>query len=103
MGQVARSTGRLSAASDVQSFARLDRRRGPKTLEGPAATVVAVSACETETRDLTTPHQLLTSKGADMAERTRGPDPVDRWTRTSGVNITPPTRTGPVTTTHTIA
>lgn len=103
MGQVSRSRGRLSAASDVQSFARLDWRRGPKTLEGPAATVVAVSVCDTVTRDLTTPNRCESSKGADMAERTRGPDPVDRWTRTSGVNITPPTRTGPVTTTHTIA
>ncbi len=43
---------------------------------------------------------LNSYEGADMAESTRGPDPVDRWTRNSGVNITPPTRTGPVTTTR---
>lgn len=43
------------------------------------------------------------SEGADMAKRTRGPDPVDRSTRISGVKITPPTLAGPVTTTPTAA
>lgn len=47
-----------------------------------------------------TPHHY---EGADMAKSTRGPDPVDRWTRTSGVNITPLARTVPVTTTRTVA
>lgn len=42
-------------------------------------------------------------EGADMAKNTRGRDPVDRWTRNSGVNITPLARTGPVTTTPTVA
>lgn len=31
-----------------------------------------------------------------MAQSTRGPNPVDRWTRTSGVNITPPMIAVPV-------
>lgn len=38
-------------------------------------------------------------EGADMAKNTRGPAPHDRWTRDTGVNITPPTHSGPVTTT----
>ena len=47
-----------------------------------------------------TPHS---DEGADMPKRTRGPDPVDRWTRISGVNITPPTHADPVTSTPTVA
>jgi len=42
-------------------------------------------------------------EGADMAKNTRGPDPADRWTRDSGVNIAPPTQPGPATTTRTVA
>ena len=42
-------------------------------------------------------------EGADMAESTRGPNPVDSQTHDSGVNITPLASSGPVTTTHTSA
>lgn len=42
-------------------------------------------------------------EGADMAKRTRGPDPSDRLTRDSGVNITPPTLALPVTPISTVA
>lgn len=42
-------------------------------------------------------------EGADMAQSTRGPDPSDRQTRNSGVNITPLTRSGPVTSISPIA
>jgi hypothetical protein len=38
-----------------------------------------------------------------MAKRTRGPDPSDRLTRISGVNITPPTLAGSVTPTTAVA
>lgn len=38
-----------------------------------------------------------------MAKRTRGPDPSDRLTRDSGVNITPPTLAGSVTPTTAVA
>jgi len=93
------STGRLSLASDVQSVARLDGNR-PRTLEGPAATVVAVSACETETRDLPTPQRDQANEGADMAESTRTPGLSDSGTRATAVKITPAMQsTGPVTTT----
>lgn len=47
-------------------------------------------------------HTTLT-KVPTMAKRTRGPDPVDKVTRISGVNITPPTLAGPVTATPTVA
>ena len=39
---------------------------------------------------------LNSYEGADMAKRTRGPDPVDRVTRISGVKITLPTHAAPV-------
>lgn len=50
-----------------------------------------------------TPHRFEAIEGADMAKRTRGPDPVDSRPRSSGVKITPPTHAGSVTTTHTAA
>lgn len=80
--------GRLSPASDVQSVARPYVSRSGKS-EAPAATVVAVPVCEAGTRGLTTPHRLLTSEGADMAQSTRGFPPSDSETRTSAVKITP--------------
>lgn len=39
-------------------------------------------------------------EGADVAKSTRGRDPVDRWTRNPGVNITPLARMVPVTSIH---
>ena len=90
------STGRLSLAPDVQSVARLDGKRTPTKSEAPAATVVAVPVCEAGTRGLTTPHRLRRYEGADVAKSTRGPNPVDRLTRISGVKITPPTHVVPV-------
>lgn len=98
------SKGRLSLAPDSQSVADWVEGAASKMLEGPAATLCGGhSGCDAETRDLPTPHRCQPSEGADMAERTRGPDPVDRWTRDSGVNITPPTNADPVPTTHTSA
>jgi hypothetical protein len=38
-----------------------------------------------------------------MAQSTRGVPPSDRWTRISGVNITPPTIAAPVPTTPAVA
>jgi hypothetical protein len=46
---------------------------------------------------------LNSDEGADMEQSTRGRDPVDRWTRDPGVNITPLARSGPVTTTPSAA
>ena len=97
-----RSTSRLVPAPDVQSVARLRGRRAEK-LKALAATVVAVPVCEAGTRGLTTPHRFQTNEGADVTKRTRGPDPTDRVTRISGVNITPPTLAVPVPSTHTEA
>jgi hypothetical protein len=90
------STGRLRLAPDEQSDARLER---PDKLKGPAATRSGSPGfCRTRTRGLPTPTRCEPSEGVDMTKRTRGPDPVDRRTRTSGVNITPPTQNaGPVT------
>lgn len=95
--------GRLSLAFEVQSVARLYGGCAPTKSEALAATVVAVPVCEAGTRGLTTPHRLRRYEGADMAKSTRGPDPVDRVTRDSGVKITPPTHSGPVPSTHTSA
>jgi hypothetical protein len=101
-GQVTRSTSRLVPAPDVQSVARLRGGCAEKS-EAPAATLVAVPVCEAGTRGLTTPHRFEANEGAAMAQSTRGPDPVDRVTRISGVKITPPTLAAPVPSTLTIA
>ncbi len=82
------STDRLGLAPEVQSFARLGGRCSRKS-EAPAATRVAVPVCETETRDLATPQRLRRSKGADMAQSTRGFPRSDSETRDPAVKITP--------------
>jgi hypothetical protein len=96
--------GRLSLALEVPSVARRGDDRTPTKSEAPAATLVAVPVCEARTRGLTTPHRSPANEGVDMTKSTRGPSPVDRWTRTSGVNITPPDRDAePVPTTPAVA
>lgn len=89
--------GRLSLAFEVQSVARLDVDRTPTKSEAPAATVVAVPVCEAGTRGLTTPHRFEANEGADMAQSTRGYPGSDSGTRDTGVKITPPTHSAPVT------
>ena len=84
------STGKLSAVSDVQSVARLDVGAASKTLEAPAATLGGCSSgSDARTRDLPTPRPLPGSKGADVAQSTRGFPRSDSETRTSAVKITP--------------
>lgn len=98
--------GRLSLALEVQSVATLlNGERGPEKLEGPAATLSGGghSACDAETRDLPTLNRCDANEGADMAETTRTPGLSDSGTRDTGVKITPPTHSDPVTTTPTIA
>lgn len=97
------STGRLRLAVDVQSVARLGVDRTPTKSEAPAATVVAVPVCEAGTRGLTTPHRSYTYEGADMAQSTRGYPGSDSGTRDTGVKITPPTHSDPVTSISTVA
>lgn len=97
------STGRLSLASDIQSVARLGGGRTPTKSEAPAATLVAVPVCEAGTRGLTTPHTRAANEGVDMTKRTRGYPGSDSGTRDTGVKITPPTHSDPVTTTPTVA
>ena len=97
-----RSNGRLSLAVDVQSVARLDGIRS-KTLEAPAATLVAVPVCEARTRGLPTPHHCEAIEGVDMTKSTRGYPRSDSRTPDTAVKITPATHQGPVTTTHTVA
>jgi hypothetical protein len=96
------STGRLSRAFEVQSVARLGGDRS-RTLEAPAATLVAVPVCEARTRGLTTPHSFPTYEGADMAKRTRLSGRSGSETQPSGVKITPPQCPVPVATTPTVA
>ena len=87
-------TGRLGPAPDMQSAAVLaDKTNG-------TAPVVVLMFGASGTGAGPTPHS---TEGADMAQSTRGPDPSDRQTRNSGVNITPLTRSGPVTSISPIA
>jgi hypothetical protein len=80
--------GRLSLAFEVQSVARLDGDR-LKTLEAPAATLVAVPVCEAGTRGLPTPNRCYANEGVDMTKSTRGYPRSDSETRDSTVKITP--------------
>lgn len=96
------STDRLRLAPDDHSASRFVGQEPKTTSEGPACHLGGgQDVCRIQTRGLSTPHRCETNEDADMAESTRGRDPVDRWTLTSGVNITPPQCTGPVTTTYT--
>lgn len=100
------STDRLGLASDVQSVARLGRGRSTEKLEGPAATLLGggQSACDAETRDLTTLTRCDANGSADMAESTRTRGLSDSGSPTVTVKITPVTlRRSPVTTTPTVA
>lgn len=89
-----RSTGRLSTAPDDHS----DRVAADKTI-GTAPVVVQMR----QTSGTGAGPTLNLYEGADMAQSTRGPNPVDRWTRIPGVNITPLARMVPVPTTPTVA
>jgi hypothetical protein len=94
---MAAPTGRLRLAPDEPSHSGTVRSRH-KTKEWPRRSP-DVCRIWCGARPTHNPYE-----GADMAKNTRGPNPVDRWTRDSGVNITPPTqRTGPATTTPTVA
>lgn len=88
-----RPTGRLRLAPDDHSGhagAHKTKER-PRSIPGAANTGCGAGST------------LNSYEGADMAESTRGPNPVDRWTRNPGVNITPLARTGPVTSIQTSA
>lgn len=88
------SNGRLSTAPDDYS----DVVDGYKTI-GTAPVVVRMR----QTSGTGAGPTLNLYEGADMAQSTRGVPPSDRWTRTSGVNITPPTIAAPVSTTRSVA
>jgi len=88
------STGRLGPAPDDHSDAEsgaIDKGTAPQH-----------SGC-VNNRCGAGPTHNLQQKVPTMAKSTRGPDPVDRVTRISGVKITPPTLAAPVPTTPTIA
>jgi hypothetical protein len=90
------STDRLRLAPDDHSGMRLvgwgsQTKERPRS--GPGAGNTGCGAGPTHN-----PYE-----GADMAKSTRGSSPSDRWTRTSGVNITPPVHLVPVTTTRSAA
>lgn len=88
-GQMGSTTASLVNASDVQS-ASGRACEASKTLEGPAATLADGSpgVTSTRTRDLPTPRPLR-SRGADMAQSTRGVPRSDSATVISAVKITP--------------
>jgi hypothetical protein len=93
-GTTAVSTGRLSTAPDDHS----DVVAADKTTwNGPAVVQMLQTSGAGPGRHSTS------TKVPTMAKRTRGPDPVDRVTRDSGVTITPLARTVPVPTTRTVA
>ena len=97
-GQMSASTGRLSMVTDDYSGnvgahnSKKDRpRMGPRLLGGDLGARPVRH------------HIRATNEGADMAQSTRGASPYDSWTRSSAVNITPASSTGPVTPTHNVA
>lgn len=90
------STGRLRLAPDDHS--------GMGSVGGGAQTKVRPRSCPSvSSTGCEVGSTLNLYEGVDMTKTTRGPDPADRWTRNSGVNITPPTHAAPVPTTHTVA
>lgn len=86
------STDRLRLAPDVQSVHRVVGSGAPDNGTAPQYPGCVNNRCGAGPTH--NPYE-----GADMAKSTRGRDPVDRWTLTSGVNITPLERSVPVTTT----
>lgn len=88
-----RSTGRLGLAPDDSSVACRHKTIGTAPVVIPLRQTAGTGAGPTHNDH----------EGADMAKRTRGPDPSDRLTRDSGVKITPPTHSAPVTSTVTVA
>lgn len=91
---MARSTGRLSTAPDDHS----DWVAADKTKRSdPAVVPVLVTLGARSGRHSTS------TKVPTMAKSTRGPNPVDRQTRDSGVKITPLARMVPVPTTPAVA
>lgn len=105
---MASSTSRLRLAPDDHSGMRT-AGRSPKTKwNGPAArpgvSPPGSGAGPANNIDEVAGQCRHTlEEGADMAKRTRGSTPADSRTRDTGVKITPPTHSGPVTTTHTTA
>jgi hypothetical protein len=91
------STDRLGLAPDDYSDMRMVGL-GPKTKERPRWIPRCVNTRERGRAD-TQPLRRCRL----MAKSTRGSSPDDSRTPLSGVNITPPTQRGPVTTTHTVA
>lgn len=89
-------TGKLRLTPDDHSETS-QVRRSPQTKERPHGYPDAANIW----RGAGPTHN--SHEGADMAKRTRGPDPADSRPRSSGVKITPLTHAGPVTTTHTVA
>jgi hypothetical protein len=100
---VASSTGRLRLAPDAHSDTGCGGRRTRQRQKAPLLLTEQSRCLPHQDAGPATPHRLPTNEGADMAKNTRGPSPHDRWTRDSGVNITPPSQPGPVTTTPTVA
>lgn len=93
MGQMVQSGGRLCyTPGDCSVVAGHKTKRSD-----PAVVPVLVTLGARSGR-----HTTL-AKVPTMGKRTRGPDPSDRQTRDSGVNITPLASSGPVTTTPAVA
>ena len=90
-GQVVGSTGSMWYTSDDRSdmvAGHKTKKVRPRSCPGAGNT-----GCEVGST-----HNL--DEGADVAKSTRGIPPSDRWTRSSGVNITPPSIAAPVPSTH---
>ena len=95
------STDRLGLAPDDYSDMR-SVERGPKTIgKAPLKSQVRQHQGAGPDRHQTVSQRLKVP--AVMEQRTRITGQTDSGTPRSGVNITPPTQRGPVTTTHTVA
>jgi hypothetical protein len=97
-------TDRLRPAPDEHSDIHPLGQAPQTSQKAPLATSVAVQMLVASGRGARRHHNVATNEGASsMAKRTRSPGVSDSGTRATGVNITPPTQPGPVTTTHAVA
>lgn len=97
------ATSRLCLAPDDQSGSEGAQRNRTASLPRLVTGIDARPVPQTVANDFYGRPTHNYDEGADMAKRTRGPDPVDSRPSVSGEMITPPTHAGPVTTTSTTA
>lgn len=99
---MATSSGRLSLAPDDHSGPRRKQKSRTASLPRLVTGIDARPVPQAVPYDSYGRPPHFNDKGDDMAKRTRPPGLTDSGTRNSGVNITPPSSEGPVTTTSSL-